>query len=272
MTLSPEISRRHYEANLDGDILHTLDRILEGLPKPLTTESLAGLDQFHFGGLPATRELAKAAGIAPGAQVLDVGCGLGGPARTLAAEFGADVTGVDLSPAYVRIAGRLSALSDLGGVTRFDVADAAALPFEAGAFDIVWTQHAVMNFPDRNAAYAEMRRVLKPGGQLAFHDFVAGAPGDGLHFPVPWATDAAGSHLLTEAETREALAAQGFSVVQWRQIPALTPGQPPPSSAPGLGAIMGARFQQMVQNLVRNIAEEHVAVVMGICQRDTGRG
>ncbi len=93
-------------------------------------EDLAGFDEFHGGGRASTRELASAAGCGPGMRVLDVGCGIGGPARTLADEFGCRVSGIDLTPAFVATASALSERMGFADRTEFRVADATRLPFE----------------------------------------------------------------------------------------------------------------------------------------------
>src|SRR5215470_17443705 len=80
----------------------------------LTIDDLAPTDQFHGGGKAATVRLARLAGLSPGTQMLDVGGGLGGPARTLAVEFGCHVTVIDLTTSYVQAAEMLTARLGLG--------------------------------------------------------------------------------------------------------------------------------------------------------------
>src|SRR4051812_31029784 len=96
-----------------------------------------------------------------GDHILNVGCGVGGSARLLAATCSCRVTGVDLTPAAVAAATTLSARTGLAARTRFLVGGALDLPFPDAGFDHAWTQHAAMNIPDRARLYAEIRRVLK---------------------------------------------------------------------------------------------------------------
>src|SRR5215471_5354733 len=119
----------------------------------LTIDDVAPADQFHGGGKPATQRLARLAQLRPGLTVLDVGGGLGGPARTLAVEFGCRVTVVDLTESYVRAGAALTARLGLADRVTHRVGDALALDVDAGAFDVVWTQNSGMNIADKRALY-----------------------------------------------------------------------------------------------------------------------
>lgn len=145
---------------------------------------LAALDQFHTRGLAATRELAAALDPAEGNSVLDVGSGLGGAARYLAAVHGCHVTGIELTPLYVEIASVLSERTGLAGQTQFVQGDALEMPFEPESFDHVWTQHVTMNIPDKAKLYRGIHRVLKKGGRVAIHDVFKGENGPVI-YPVP---------------------------------------------------------------------------------------
>ena len=180
----------------------------------MTVAQLAPLDQFHTRGILATSELAGAAGIEPSTRVLDLGCGIGGPARYLAATFGCKVTGVDLSPDFIEAATYLTARCGLSDRVTFQVGDALHLPFEDAAFDAVFLQHVAMNIEDRTALYAEVRRILATGGRFATYDLVL-RDGD-VVYPAPWARDASTSFLLSEGDTRTALEQAGFQAVLWR--------------------------------------------------------
>lgn len=139
----------------------------------LTVDDLAVTDHFHTGGKAASLRLARLVGAAPGLRVLDVGGGLGGPARMLAAEFGCRVTVVDLTESFVRAGRMLTGRLGLDDRVRHHVGDALALPFDAASFDVVWTQNSGMNIADKERMYAGFARVLRPGGLLALQEPMA---------------------------------------------------------------------------------------------------
>ena len=243
----------------------------------LTLDDLALLDQFHIGGKAATLELARLAGLQAGSRVLDIGSGLGGPARTLAAELGCEVTGLDLTEEFCRVAELLTARTGLADRVRFRHGSALDLPFAPATFDVVWTQHSTMNVADKETLYAESHRVLRTGGRLALHEIMAGPAGP-PHFPVPWARDAALSFLRPAAELRALLAHSGWREREWvdasaaaltwyeaqRPAPGATPPVPPPL---GLHLVLGDDFRTMGRNLVRNLAENRIAVIQAVFER-----
>ena len=241
--------------------------------------ALAPIDEFHTGGLAATRETVAALDPKAGDRVLDVGSGLGGPARLIAAQRECEVTGIDLTPEFVEVAQRLTERTELSDRVRFVCADALAMPFDDGAFDAAITQHVAMNIADRARLYAEIRRVIAPGGRFALYDVVAGSAGP-LTFPVPWARDPEMSVLLTADETRAAVAAAGFeeasfadrtdTVVHgahfWARNVDRPPGaapEPPPPPAPefDLRDVMGDDFPRLAANLRENLAEGRARVI-----------
>jgi len=139
----------------------------------LGPEDLWSWDQDHYGGLPAVEALARRASLAPGMAVLDVCAGLGGPARFLAHRYDVRVTGVDLTHSRCAAGARLTALVRLSPRVRLLRADAQVLPFRAGAFDAAVSQEGLLHVPDKAAVLAECARVLRPGGRLAFSDWIA---------------------------------------------------------------------------------------------------
>jgi ubiquinone/menaquinone biosynthesis C-methylase UbiE len=140
-------------------------------------------DHLHPGGDGLSRRLARLAGLRPGSRVLDVASGRGRTARLLASEFGAEVTGVELSAESVAAAQTEADAAGLGGRVRFVQGDAAALPASSRAFDAVICECALCLFPGKGAAVAEMRRVLRPGGVVAIADVTASR----TSFPPPCA-------------------------------------------------------------------------------------
>src|SRR5580704_6438153 len=189
--------RDHYRATGLAGRLKTALLALGPEDQQLTPRQLANLDQFHTRGLAATAELAKLAGVIAGMSVLDVGSGVGGPARFLAATCGCQVTGVDLSEPFVDAARYLTERTGQNGRVSFETASALELPFDDGHFEVVLLQHVAMNISDRARLYREIRRVLKLSGRFAIYDVVLSS-GD-PHYPVPWARTPATSFLLTAA-------------------------------------------------------------------------
>ncbi|HLN25345.1 MAG TPA: methyltransferase domain-containing protein [Patescibacteria group bacterium] len=244
------------------------ERVLAALGDgPLTLRDLAPLDQFHVGGLKSTQALAELAEVTAGDMILDIGSGIGGPARFLAATFGCCVTGLDLSAEYTQLAARLAERVGLAGQVSAIRGDALAMPFPDASFDLLWTQHAAMNIPDRPRLHAEMARLLKPGGRLALHDVCAGT-GELAYFPLPWAAEAGASALLSPDETYRQLLAAGFAPLHWRDATAdaldalsRAPAVLPPLS---LQLLLGERFPEMLINYRRSLEEGRARVVEAV--------
>lgn len=260
--------RDHYRATGLTERLKTALAVFGPEEQQLKPEQLATLDQFHTRGLAATAELAKLAGIAAGMSVLDVGSGVGGPARFLAATHSCEVTGIDLSEPFVEAAQYLTARTGQGGAVSFKVGSALALPLDDGGFDVVLLQHVAMNIADRPLLYREIRRVLKPGGKFATFDVVLN--GGDPHYPVPWAKTPAESFLLSAAATCEAIEAAGFRTLVQRDdtaeaktwFAALRASGPPPSL--NLGVVMGPGFADFAANLGRNLMEGRLGILTAV--------
>jgi ubiquinone/menaquinone biosynthesis C-methylase UbiE len=145
--------------------------------------------------------------------VLDLGCGLGGASRYLAAECGCRVAAIDLTLNFVEAARTLTARCGLAERIEFRQANALALPFEDGTFDHVWSYAVTMNIADKEGLGREVARVLKLGGRFSCNEIAQGS-GDAPVFPLPWATDEASSFLATPAAMRAALEASGLSILE----------------------------------------------------------
>ena len=283
---------QHYTRRGTGmDIETTIVTALRNAGKnidQLTVDDLAPVDEMHTLGREATANIASLLNLQPNSHVLDVGSGIGGPSRYLASKFGCRVTGLDLVEEYCRVADSLAKRVKLDKLLTYRQGDATQIPFEDGAFDVVWTQHASMNIADKKRLYSEMHRVLKPGGgKLAIYDIFKGNSSSdmdassSIHFPVPWATDPSISHLISGEETRKLLkeGVAGFkelawedkteSVIDWvkqmmKRAQQTSGGGPPPL---GLHVIGGPQWSEMVKNALKNLEEGRIAVGQGIFER-----
>lgn len=241
-------------------------------------EDTAALDEFHIRGRDATRELALLAGLTPDDAVLDLGCGLGGPARRLAAEFGCRVTGLDVMPEYIEAADMLTQLVGLEAKVTFRAANMLDMPFDTDSFDLVWSQHTFMNIEDKARLFTEIRRVLRPGGRLAFYEVLSGSETP-IYYPVQWASDPSINFLLEEEELIEQITAAGFEQIHWQEMSAecaqwfqnvvermgrRAKDAPPPVA---LNLVIGRTTAEKARNTARNLMENRIRVVYGVWRR-----
>lgn len=262
---------RHYSSE---QLLARIDEALRSLhkdPEQITTDDLAAVDQFHVEGKKSTLELADLAKLQRGDNVLDIGGGLGGPARTLAQQFGCNVTVVDLTEEFCRTGEVLTNRVGLSDRVRFITGNAMDSHFAPATFDVVWTQHTSMNIADKGAFYKHISDLLKPNGKLAFHDIMAG-PQNTLKYPVPWASSAEMSHLEPPSRMREHILAAGFRQLEWhdrtertshwlRERIAWSAKQANPL---GLQLILGNSFKLAFQNMLANLEEDKLRYIQGV--------
>ena len=263
-----------------------LDRMIEVLskmgedPDNPSPEAVSQLDQMHIRGSVATTELHDAVGIGADDSVLDVGCGIGGPARALASRIGCPVTGLDLTPDFCDCARELNFLLGLEDLVEIVEGSALDMPFEDESFEVVVTQHASMNIQDKAGLYIEIARVLEPGGRFGLYDIMAG-PGGEAYYPAPWASEPGFSFLESPEAVKELIEAAGLRPISWEDVTPkalawmaeqkaardakATRGEPevPPTAA----LLMGKGAPEKLRNIARNLHEGRIVTVLGVFEK-----
>jgi ubiquinone/menaquinone biosynthesis C-methylase UbiE len=264
----------HYSENLElaDAIAQSLRNAGKDLNK-LTTTDLAVVDEFHIRGRKATLELAGQMNLNTDSRALDIGSGLGGPARTLAEAYGCRVTGIDLTQAFCDAATAMSDWVGLGKLASFKQGDATNLPFDNKTFDAAMTIHVAMNIAAKDKMYLEARRVVKPGGIFAVYDVLQGEGGEVL-YPVPWARDPSISHLATPDQMKSLLVGAGFKLLDVQDsteesqsfFEKMTAQMAKTDSPPVAWRLfLGDDFPAMARNQVRNVTERRIRTVSYIC-------
>ena len=245
-------------------------------PAHPTAEALAPYDQFHGRGLEATEELARDLEVSEDDHLLDVGSGIGGPARYMAQRFGCRVTGIDLTADFCAVATHLTGLLGLAERVAFQQGNALAMPFADAQFDGAYSMNVSMNIDDKAGLYREIHRVLKPGAWLVLSEIAKGH-GPALDYPTPWARTAASSFLATPKETSEGLATAGFEVLRVRDTTQeslafrdraaamVERGKKPPHRAVQL--IHGELAAEAGANTGRGMAERRILPIEVFCRK-----
>ena len=272
MSDAQSISDHWGKGDVYSRILETME--LAGIdPNSVTVEQLAPVDHFHARGFPATVELADALPIKEGYRLVDIGCGLGGPARYLAKRFKCHVDGIDITEPFVDAANKLSTLVGMEDAVECRHGDGQNLPYDDEEFDGGYTQHVTMNVPDRNVFFGEAFRVLKPGAFFVLTEHGLGEVGE-LHHPVPWSEDGSGAYLMRPADTVAALEKAGFADIKVtdtggkyiqgyrRAIELAEKGEAPVF---GTHILLGKLAPQIVRNAARNIEERRTHPVQILC-------
>ena len=231
----------------------------------LTIDDLEPIDQFHGGRKRMTVHLAELASLRPNMQVLDVGGGLGGAARTLAVEFGCIVTVLDLTETYIEAGKMLNSLLKLDDRITFHVGNALELPFANSAFDVVWTQNSGMNIAEKEKLYSQFHRVLRPAGLLAIQEPMAG-PNQPPIFPVMWSRDGANHFLRAPHEMRQWIEAAGFRSLKWVEVTGAK--EAPRATTPThtiQSLVMGKELLAEIRRIgERNEAEKRIVMYQGV--------
>ena len=277
MTSDSEV-RTHYSR---GNLLARLNAALMGDgidPARPTMEALAPYDQFHTRGLEATVEMAELMEATPDDHVLDIGSGIGGPARYFAKRFGCRVTGIDLTPEFCDVARHFTRLLGLEDRVTFELGNAMAMPFPDAGFDGAYSMNVSMNIADKSAFYREIHRVLKPGAWLVLSEVAKGGGGR-VDYPTAWAYSERTSFLSTPEETQSGLIAAGFELARLhstleharafgaRTRAMVERGEKPPHRAVML--IHGDVAGQIMANMSRGLSEARVIPIEVLARKQT---
>jgi ubiquinone/menaquinone biosynthesis C-methylase UbiE len=259
----------HYaRPGLEQAILDALARSGKNIDA-LSASDLSGADEFHLGWRQATVELARNLGLAQGVELLDIGCGIGGPARFFAEFSDCRVTGIDLTADYVQTATALTRRCGLAEKVHFKQASALALPFAENTFDVATMIHVGMNIEAKAKLFKEARRVLRQDGHFAVYDIMKTSAAE-LPFPMPWAETAATSFVVPPETYHELLVASGFEITQEhnRRELALTLGREMRENAAkhgapplGLHLLMGPATPQRLGNVMGALQQGLIAPI-----------
>ena len=261
-----------------GGLLEAIHRGVTTLGKTadsVTVDDLAPVDEFHIGGRQASEDFLEQLNLNPDTHILDVGCGLGGTTRFVASRYGARVTGIDLTDEYIETGQTLCQWVGLDDRIELQQGNALAMRLEDAIFDGAYTMHVGMNIEDKAAFYANVYRVLRPGAWFGIYDIMRSKDGE-LTYPLPWATQAEASFVVTPQHYQDALQAAGFRIVNQRKRGDLalkffaqmrataTAGNPPPL---GLHVLMGDHAMTKLQNMIHHITFGTIEPVELIAQK-----
>lgn len=268
--------KRHYD---HGDLLASIERGLMALGKSsetVTLDDLAAVDEFHIGGRQASLEFLDQMDLATDQQFLDIGCGLGGPARFIADHYGCRVTGVDLTEEYITTGRALCDWTDLSHRVSLQQGSALDMPLPDASFDKAGMMHVGMNIEDKSGLCSEIHRLLRPGGRFGIYDVMRTGEGD-LDFPMPWSSVPETSFVRGPEVYKAALRSAGFTIKAERnrrdfalaffekqKARAAAAGGPPPLS---LHVVMGESTGEKLGNLVANIIADRVAPIEIIAEK-----
>jgi cyclopropane fatty-acyl-phospholipid synthase-like methyltransferase len=274
MAIETDVASHYGNADIAQRIVAAL-KAANGPDAPVTVDALSAIDHFHGRSIVATEELVAVLQPQPGEHLLDIGSGIGGPARWIAAKCNVRVTGVDLTTEFCAAAEALNRITGLADRVTIKNGSALALPVPDNQFDRAYSQNVIMNIADKRGFYREAFRALKPGGMLALSNLCAGN-GERLIYPVPWAETSATSFLATPQEMESDLRAAGFEIVSFRD----TTAEVEPATrrnrerleneglAPlGTHLIVGERLRQMQINSSLNLEQGKVATVEALVRK-----
>lgn len=244
-------------------------------PTNVTVDDLSAVDHVHARGFQSTVELMDELPIKSGDHVLDIGCGIGGPARYVAHRFNCKTYGIDITESFIDVAHKLSELVRMQDATRFQLGDGHNLPYNDNDFDLAFCQHVTMNVKDRAQFFSEAFRVIKPGACFALTEHGLGQTGTPVH-PLPWSRAGENEYLMRPDETESLLKAAGFTSIQMKSTgnqyldaykKAINAAKNGKSPKLGVHLVIGADALLVTENAARNIEEGRTFPVQFICRK-----
>ena len=246
----------------------------------LNSALLAPVDQLHIGGRQATMRLLEKAALTPESHILEIGSGLGGASRLLADTLDAHITAVDITPSFTFACQQINRILGYSCIHSI-CADACELDqLPDNSQDAIWSQHTIMNIPDKDRLLETLNRVLKPGGKLLLHEVIAGSNPEPLQLPVPWASSDSLSHLPDGESFQHQLAQAGFDVVMWdditdsalqwrnkhtqREAGKSQQGDTQKCSPLSPLLVFGEQFLTMGKNIQQNLADSKISIVQAV--------
>ncbi len=266
---------RHYTSEAIADRILAALREAYGTDTTVTPDALAPLDQFHGRGVAATEALAARLNPKAGERLLDIGSGIGGPARWIAARYGCHVTGIDLTQAFCDAAVALTLACGMADQVRIAHGSATDLPFPDDSFDRSYSQNVLMNIADKRRFYREAFRVLRPGSLFAVDQIVVGPNGPPA-YPQPWASVAEASFLAAPEDIPANIADAGFEILELRdateeaivfQAEARRRMQEEGPPRLGLQVLLEDRFRELVRNSAEALAQGRTKVMQCLLRR-----
>ena len=267
MTVETQIADHYTTGALTERVRQAL-RDLGIDPDRATADDLKACDEFHTGGVAATDVLVEGLKVTSDMRVLDIGSGIGGPARYFANRYGCHATGIDLTPEFVETARDLSAMVGLSDQTVFQQASALDLPFDTDRFHLGLLLHVGMNIEDKTTLFAEAARVLSPGGTFLVFDVMRADDPSDLLFPLPWSSVAETSFVVPPSDYKAAARAAGLELTEERDMTdfardffdqvfaAIAKDGPSPL---GIHLMMGPTAGEKIKNYVANLDAGRIA-------------
>ena len=275
MSHEQAITHHYTRGDLVEDIRTALAKIGKDVDH-LTVDDLAPVDEFHVGGRQASNDFFPQLPLHDQCHVLDLGCGIGGPARFMAERFGARVTGIDLTPEFIEAGQVLNGWVGLLEQVTLMRGSAVEPEFDDAHFDVATLVHVGMNIQDKALMFSEVARVLRPGGVFGIYDVMRIGEGE-LDYPVPWATQSATSFLQSVEDYKRMLQAAGFEVTAERNRRDFAlvffeemrkriyeTGNMSPL---GIHILMGETATRKIKNMVANINSGRIAPVELIARK-----